>query len=158
MAFIPDVVVITDYSPATIALVAEAKGVTVSLEQAALPLKEYMLRMSCPVGIIFTPRVLRIYKDRFLGRTQDSIELVGDFPSGELFRERRPVEGAESAVESALVKWLDNLAQTEAYQKIWFGTGPWRSVTVQHGLGAQRSGSKKGTCPVSAFTRRLAFR
>lgn len=112
MAFTPDVIVTTDYSPATIGLVGEAKGVTANLDEAAVQLKQYMLRMGCPVGIIFTPKVLRIYKNRFLGRTEDSIQMVGDFPSGELFKARQPAAGAESAVESALVEWLEELAHT----------------------------------------------
>ena len=112
MAFAPDVIVTTDYSPATIALVGEAKGATANLDEAALQLKEYMLLMGCPVGIIFTPQVLRIYRYRFLGRTQDSIELVGDFPSGELLETRGPVTRPGSVVESTLVGWLDELANT----------------------------------------------
>ena len=112
MAFTPDVIVTTDYSPATIALVAAAKDATASLDEAALQLKEYMLLMGCPVGIIFTPQILRIYKDRFTGRSEDSIELVGDFPSGELFTVWRSGATAESAIESALVQWLDELAHT----------------------------------------------
>ena len=112
MAFIPDVIVTTDYSPATIALVAEAKGATATLDKAAIPLKQYMLQMGCKVGIIFTPQVLRIYKDQFRGRTEDSIELVGDFPSGELLEVREPVAGAETAIESTLVGWLEELART----------------------------------------------
>jgi hypothetical protein len=113
MVFIPDVIVTTDYSPATIALVGEAKGAAASLEKVELPLKQYMLRMGCSIGIIFTPQVLRIYKDRFSGRTQDSIELVGEFPSDELFNARQPIAGgSDSEVESALVDWLDELART----------------------------------------------
>ena len=112
MAFTPDVIVTTDYSPGTFALVAEAKGATANLDEAALQLKEYMLLMGCPVGIIFTPQVLRIYKYRFLGRIQDPIELVGDFPSGELLETRGPVAGSQSAVESTLFGWLDELAHT----------------------------------------------
>ena len=112
MVFTPDVIVTTDYSPATIALVAEAKGVTASLDEAALHLKRYMLQMGCAVGIIFTPQILRIYKDRFIDRSEDSIELVGDFPSAELFKAGPPVAGAGSAVESSLIQWLDELAHT----------------------------------------------
>lgn len=112
MVFIPDVIVTTDYSPATIALVAEAKGHGTNLDEAAIQLKHYMLQMSCPVGIIFTPQVLQIYKDRFLGRAIDSIELVGAFPAGQLFNARAPSAGAESPVESALFEWLDELAHT----------------------------------------------
>ena len=110
MAFTPDVIVTTDYSPATIALVAEAKSATANIEEAALQLKEYMLLMSCPVGIILTPQVLRIYKYRFRGRTQDPIELVGDFSPRELLGKLEPLAGGESAVESTLVGWLDELA------------------------------------------------
>ena len=110
MAFAPDVIVTTDYSPATIALVGEAKGAAADIEEAALHLKEYMLQMGCPVGIIFTPQVLRIYKYRFLGRTQDPIELVGDFPPGELLEAREPAGGAESWIASTLVGWLEDLA------------------------------------------------
>ncbi len=110
MAFTPDVIVTTDYSPATIALVAEAKGAAANLEEAGRQLKEYMLLMGCPVGIILTPQVLRIYRHRFLGRTQDSIELVGDFPSTEVLETRGSVAGSESAIESTLIGWLDELA------------------------------------------------
>ena len=59
MAFTPDVIVTTDYSPATIALVGEAKGATANLDEAALRLKEYMLLMGCPVGNFITPHVHR---------------------------------------------------------------------------------------------------
>jgi len=112
MPFTPDVIVTTDYSPGTIALVAEAKGAMANLDEAAGQLKEYMLLMGCPVGIIFTPQVLRIYKYRFLGRTQDSIELIGEFPSSDLLETRKPEAGLDSAVESNLVGWLDELAHT----------------------------------------------
>jgi hypothetical protein len=112
MAFTPDVIVTTDYSPAIIALVAEAKGASANLDEAARQLKEYMLRTGCPVGIVFTPQVLRIYRYRFLGRTQDSIELVGDFPSAELLEAPVPGAGSEPAVESSLFGWLDELART----------------------------------------------
>jgi len=84
MAFVPDVIVTTDYSPATVGLVGEAKGATANLDESALQLKQYMLRMGCPVGIILTPKVLRIYKNQFLGQAEDSIQVVGDFPSGAL--------------------------------------------------------------------------
>lgn len=112
MAFTPDVIVTTDYSPATIVLVAEAKGQTADLDEVALQLKHYMLQMSCPVGIIFTPRVLRIYKDRFVNRSEESIELIGEFPSAELFGGMKPAVGPESALESALIHWLDELTHT----------------------------------------------
>ena len=112
MAFNPDVIVTTDYSPGTIALVGEVKGAKANLDEAAFQLKEYMLLMGCPVGIIFTPQVLRIYRNRFLGPTQDSVELVGDFQSGELLGTGQPLAASESAVESALLGWLEELAHT----------------------------------------------
>jgi hypothetical protein len=109
MAFTPDVIVTTDYSPATIALVAEAKEATGDLDEIALPLKHYMLQMGCSVGMILTPQILRIYKDRFLGRSEDSIQLVGDFPSRDLLKSWQSGAGAESALKSVLIQWLDEL-------------------------------------------------
>src|SRR5436853_4107976 len=111
MAFTPDVIVTTPDSLA-VTLVAEAKQAGADMDESAGYLKHYMLQMRCPVGIIFTPVTLRIYKDSFAGRSEESIKNIGDFPGKDLFR-AAPASGAEhSAVESALVQWLDELAHT----------------------------------------------
>jgi hypothetical protein len=112
MAFIPDVIVTTYYSPATVGLVAEVKAATANLDDTGFQLKHYMLRMGCPVGIILTPKVLRVYKNQFLEEAKDSIQMVGDFPSGELFKARHALTETELAVEHVLVAWLEELAQT----------------------------------------------
>lgn len=111
MTFTPDVIVTAPDSLA-VTLVAEAKRNGADLNETAQPLKQYMLRMGCSVGIIFTPRTLRIYKDRFVGRSEDSIEMVGDFAAKDLFREALVGDAEHSVVESALVQWLDKLART----------------------------------------------
>jgi hypothetical protein len=111
MAFTPDVIVTTPDSLA-VTLVAEAKRAGANLDETAGSLKQYMLQMRCPAGIIFTPVTLRIYKDSFIGRSEESIKKIGDFPATDLFRVA-PANGAEhSAIESALVEWLDELAHT----------------------------------------------
>jgi hypothetical protein len=111
MAFTPDVIVTAPDSLA-VTLVAEAKREGANLDETAQPLKQYMLRMRCPVGIIFTPLTLRIYKDRFVNRSEDSIEMVGDFPGRDLFKATTAGSMEHSMVESALVHWLDELART----------------------------------------------
>jgi hypothetical protein len=111
MAFTPDVIV-TAPDSLSVTLVAEAKSERANLNETSRLLKQYMLRMHCPVGIIFTPRTLRIYKDRFIGRSEDSIEMVGDFPGAELFRPTQASDTEHSPVEAALVRWLDELAHS----------------------------------------------
>ncbi len=110
MAFTPDVIVTAPDSSVT--LVAEAKSSGANLEEAARPLKQYMIRMRCPVGIIFTPAVLRIYKDMFLARSEESIERIGDFPGEDLLKIAPSSNTEQSLMELILVRWLDELAHT----------------------------------------------
>jgi hypothetical protein len=110
MTFTPDVIV-TAPDSSSVTLVGEVKREGTNLDEASKPLRNYMLRMRCPVGIILTPRILRIYKDRFIGQTEASIEMIGDFPGKELLK-TRSANRSEHAIESALVQWLDELAHT----------------------------------------------
>lgn len=108
LAFTPDLIVTAPDSLA-VTLVAEVKAEGTNLDEKGRPLKQYMRRMSCPVGLLLTPQTLRIYKDRFIGRSEDSIELVGDFATKDL-RISAPVEDSEYLLESIFFRWLDDLA------------------------------------------------
>jgi len=110
MAFTPDVIV-TSPDSFSVTLVGEAKREGANLEEISQPLKNYMLRMRCSVGIIFTPRTLRIYKDRFIGQSGDSIAMIGEFPGKDLFK-AAPANATENAIGAAMVRWLDELART----------------------------------------------
>ncbi len=92
-------------------MVAEANRDSVVLDQAEHQLKMYMLQMGCAVGLIITPSRLRIYKDRFLGPSEESIERVGDFPARELLGSAGKAE-TDSLLESELLQWLEQLAHT----------------------------------------------
>lgn len=110
MAFTPDVIV-TSPDSYSVTLIGEARREGANLEETSKPLKNYMLRMRCPVGIVFTPHTLRIYKDRFTGQSEDSIAMVGEFPGKDLFK-AAPANASENAIGAAMVQWLDELART----------------------------------------------
>lgn len=109
MNFTPDLIV-TPPDSSSVTLVAEVKTTSTNLEEKAELLKRYMRLMSCPVGILLTPKKLRIYKDRFLGHSPESIQAVGEFSPKDL---RIPADASqsESLLELALFRWLDELAQ-----------------------------------------------
>jgi hypothetical protein len=112
MVSTPDVIVTAPDSFA-VTLAAEARDEATNLDETSRPLKDYMLRMLCPVGIIFTPRTLRIYKDRFIAQSEDSIEMIGDFSGKELLKANPEAASFEHhALESAVAHWLDELAHT----------------------------------------------
>lgn len=71
-------------------------------------LKRYMWQMSCPLGVIATPRTLFIYRNRFTGYSDDSVERIGEFgaPTEWIEFEER---GSGSEFEAAVQRWLELL-------------------------------------------------
>jgi hypothetical protein len=78
MAFRPDIIV-TEADGSSIVLVAEVKTRAQNLETSVRQLKRYMAGMGCPVGVLVVPGRLWLYRDRYSGLSEDSIELVGEF-------------------------------------------------------------------------------
>jgi hypothetical protein len=117
--FEPDIIV-TDPDFLDIALVVEAKLHSRGLDGGEAQLKRYMFGMQCPVGMLITPHVLRIYRDTFSEYSESSIECVGEFDIVDLLEAEgiRPVEertGAAAAAagfrfESDVQTWLERLA------------------------------------------------
>jgi hypothetical protein len=60
-------------------LVVEAKPRAVHLAETESQLKQYMLAMACPVGLLATPKAIRIYHDQYLSATEESVRLVGEY-------------------------------------------------------------------------------
>lgn len=77
-------------------------------------LKEYMVNGNCSVGVILTPARLRIYTDEYLSRSIDSVKLVGDFPTQELFGTASNMK-TRPELESELIDWLDRLADASYF-------------------------------------------
>jgi len=60
-------------------LVVEAKPRAAHLAETESQLKQYMLAMACPVGLLATPQAIRIYHDQYLSATEESVRLVGEY-------------------------------------------------------------------------------
>ena len=80
-------------------------------------LKQAMARLSCPLGLLLTPEILRVYSDRYSSDVPvDSVELIGEFDSRPLFRQlylpgKKPPAG-EQEFEVVVQRWLETLPQT----------------------------------------------
>jgi hypothetical protein len=114
--FEPDIIV-TDPDYLDIALVVEVKLHSRGLDGGEAQLKHYMFGMRCPVGMLITPRVLRIYRDTFSEYSESSIERVGEFDIADLLDAEgiRPAEeaaraAAEFRFASDVQTWLERLA------------------------------------------------
>jgi hypothetical protein len=98
-------------------LICETKMQRREAQTAELQLKNAMARLSCPLGLLFTPEILRIYSDRYTSDVPaDSIELLGEFDSRPLLRLKlspRAERGLEAQeFENAVQQWLESLPET----------------------------------------------
>lgn len=97
-----------------IRLLCETKLQAHEIQPAELHLKEAMARLSCPVGLLVTPEVLRVYSDRYISDVpDDSIELVAELDS----RPFLPLKSNgrqfnEQQFEDAVQRWLESLPET----------------------------------------------
>jgi|SRR5215467_1222623 len=60
-------------------LIVETKLHVADLLAAEARLRNAMLQLSCPVGLIVTPERIWVYADEFRSTTPESIERVGEF-------------------------------------------------------------------------------
>lgn len=75
MASAPDIVVTAPDTPRTL-LVVEAKFSPQDLDSLEPALKRYMVKMGVPVGLLVTPKIIGIYRDRYTGRSEKSVERI----------------------------------------------------------------------------------
>jgi len=115
MAFNPDIVV-TEPGSADVLLIVEAKT-TSSWSQSEPKLKQYMWEMSCPVGLFASPRTIVLYRNRFTGYSDDSVQKLGEYPSPHswiTFEKRK--SGAE--FETRVQSWLEMLRNNFATEEV----------------------------------------
>ncbi len=111
--FEPDLIVTTD-NGTELALVVETKLHSRFLSETEGELKQYMLGMQCPVGLVTTPRTIRLYHDQYLSASEESVELVGEYsapPDWVVWQEHTGFvqNGAGVAFEDAVRVWLEGL-------------------------------------------------
>jgi len=110
MPFRPDIVVTEPDSP-RILLVVETKAQPQDLSQMGSQMKRYMVQMSCPLGLLVTPAEIVLYKDRYVGRTEDSVEQIGRYSAPSPWQEWRSRRDWE--FEGVVRSWLDRVRSSK---------------------------------------------
>jgi hypothetical protein len=119
--FEPDLVVTTD-DGTELVLVVEVKARAVRLAETESQLKEYMLAMRCPVGLLATPSQIRLYYDQYLSASENSVQLVGEYaapsPWAAWFGKSLSVPNAGMSFEDAVRGWLEGLATESSLRSL----------------------------------------
>jgi hypothetical protein len=108
MAFQPDIIVTT---PNGIALVVEVKVTVLNLQRTEEDLKQYMVGMQCPIGLLVTPERMWLYRDFYTTRSPQSVQRVGEFDLKALWRQAPPSNPAD--FELFVQQWLEDLQPTK---------------------------------------------
>jgi hypothetical protein len=105
-------IIVSSPDSTEVKLVVEAKLRTADLQSAEHQLKNFMLQMRCPLGLLISPQRLRVYVDRFTSDSEDSIEQFGDFDIAGLvkFHSTETRARDEVAFENAVQAWLEGLS------------------------------------------------
>ena len=107
MSFRPDILV-TEAGSCRALLIVETRVFEDTRESEA-ELKRYMWKMSCPVGMLAFPRHLYIYRNKFTGYTDDSVQCLGVFPVPKDWREYET--RSDSEFGSTVQRWLEMIRQ-----------------------------------------------
>jgi hypothetical protein len=111
MAFNPGIIV-TDPETSEIAMVVEVKKDLRDLDSSERQLKRFMSTMRCPVGLLVTPRLLRLYHDQYTLSSEDSVALVGEFDVSNILHFEPADKGRQNGfdLERVVQSWLESLA------------------------------------------------
>ncbi|MEP7121647.1 MAG: hypothetical protein ABJE95_12080 [Byssovorax sp.] len=142
MPFEPDIIV-TNRDAHDLALVVDVKTQLADVVAAEQQLRRYMFGMGCPVGILVTPRTLRLYRDRYKEYGEDSVELVGEFPIETLFATAVAARQGFD-LENAVQSWLERLADGEKLSAL---PEPLRSALQAHVIPALARGEIRAARP-----------
>jgi hypothetical protein len=104
MAFEPDIVIT---APEGIMLVVEAKVSLQNLPRSEQELKQYMVRMRCPIGLLITPERMWLYRDFYTVDPARSVQRVGEFDVAKLWHRKPPAQGVD--FEAFVQQWLEDL-------------------------------------------------
>jgi hypothetical protein len=106
MPFDPDIVV-TEPGSSHVLLIVEAKTIE-SVSESEKQLRRYMWEMSCPVGLLVSPRRIILYRNLFTGYSDDSVERVGAYSAPSSWKDYvGPNAGVE--FERRVQSWLEGL-------------------------------------------------
>jgi hypothetical protein len=123
MASIPDIIVTSADSPSVLIAVAALLHNN-SIESAAHRLRHYMAKMSCPVGLLVLPEELYIYRNRYTGADERSIDEIGHYQLGNVFQMFAHIsagknpETKEDLFESYVQDWLEHLPNSSEIERL----------------------------------------
>jgi len=118
--FEPDLIITADEGTDFL-LVVELKREPTHLAETESQLRQYMLAMRCPVGLLATPRTLRIYCDQYISATEDSVKLIGEYAAPDdwaLLDGRRNAKDAGVAFEDVVRAWLEGLSTEPGFRSL----------------------------------------
>ena len=105
MAFQPDILVTT---PDGRVMVIEAKVTVNDLPRTEEALKQYMVAMQYPFGLLITPEKGWVYRDYYSSLSPASVKQVEEFDSTLLWRQQPPRQRLE--FEAFVQQWIEDLA------------------------------------------------
>lgn len=149
MPFEPDIIV-TSRDARDLVLVVEVKTEIGDVPARERELKRYMFAMGCPLGMLVTPRALRLYHDRYREYGVDSAELVGEFSVDGLFAPDGVIANAAGGMargfdlENTVQSWLERLADDPEISAV---PEPLRRALVEHVLPAIEQGEIRAARP-----------
>ena len=107
-------IIVSSPDSTEVKLVVEAKLQTPNLRETEHQLKNFMLQLRCPLGLLITPKRLWVYLDRFTSYSEDSIESLGEFNIEGLITFNSLATGEGVAFENAVQAWLEDLSNDKA--------------------------------------------
>jgi hypothetical protein len=114
-------IIVSSPDATEVRLVVEAKLRVPNLGKTERELKNFMLQLSCPLGLLVSPQRLWVYLDRFTSDSEESVERLGEFNVEGLIKFHLPeIEGPETgfAFENAVQDWLESLAATTTQDRV----------------------------------------
>ena len=103
-------IIVSSPDSTEVRLVVEAKLRNPDMRNAENQLRNFMLSMRCPLGLLISPQRLWVYIDRFTSDSEDSIEKLGEFDISSLMRFGSSAVADSIAFENAVQAWLENLS------------------------------------------------
>ncbi len=111
-------IIVSSPDSTEVKLVVEAKLETPNLRETEHQLKNFMLQLRCPLGLLVSPHRLWVYLDRFTSYSEESIELLGEFNIEGLIKFHLPATGGGVAFENAVQAWLEDLSNDTARSQV----------------------------------------
>lgn len=109
-------IIVTGPDTPEVRLIVEAKLSVSDIRSTEKLIKQAMLRMSSPVGLLITPEKLWVYLDRYLSQGPDSVENVGEFEISTWLKFKPQEKSKDEALhfERTVQQWLEDLPQDSA--------------------------------------------